>query len=469
MRKRTKNISQGDFVGTEPIISYYNTIKKTIQDYINEISRYNQYKSIISQTEDGTVMDDRSRLIDLYEAIDVQDSRIPGLKETLYSQLTDERYMMAVQDSKGKWIRDEEESKKVCGTQFEKIITGIIESSLFGYTLLEIMPDVNPDTGLLQEVNIIERRNVLPNQHKVVKRQHQWFPNWDLDSEQYKHNYVLINSGGLGMYASLVPMALAKKFTLANYVNFGHTYGQPLIQGKTQSESTNDRKKFAHDIANAATQKIIVTGLDDEIDVKTMAMSNSEKVYTGLISYADAEMSHLLLGSESMAGATQSYVGSTKAHEDIFRARIKKYRHFIENIMNEQVLPVLWYIGYIKNRKARFKYSNQIEMSIDSKIKLFDMLTDTYVVDSEEIEKEFGVHVGQQYNITANSGGSLEVDKEGRLTHVENDGESSSGSSSDDEGKMSDEEYEKRYHHSRYNKKKKKDEPNAKVNFIEEE
>jgi len=466
MRIRKPNISQGDFIGNEPIISYYNTIKKTIQDYILEINRYNQYKSIIGQAEDGTIMDDRSRLIDLYESIDVQDTRIPGLKETLYSQLTQERYMMAVQDKSGKWVRDEEESEKVTGTQFEKIITGIIESLLFGYTLIEIMPDINPDTGLLNEVNIIERRNVLPNQHRVVQRQHQWMPQWDLDSERYRHNYVLVNSGNLGMYASLVPIALAKKFTLANYVNFGHTYGQPLIQGKTQSESDSDRKRLARNIADAATQKIIVTGLDDEIEIKTMAMSNSEKVYTGLIGYADAEMSHLMLGSESMAGATQSYVGSTKAHEDIFRARIKKYRHFIENIMNEQVLPVLWYIGYIKNKKARFRYSNQIEMSIDSKINLFKMLTEAYSVPAEEVEKEFGVHVGQQYNIMTTN--NLEVDDQGHVRRVVENPDQSSSGSSNDTGKMTDEEYEKRYGHGR-GQKKEDEKPVARVNFLEEE
>lgn len=462
MRIRKQNISQGDFITTETLISYYETTKKTIQDYIQEIVRYNQYKSLIGQCDDGTIMDDRSRLINLYEAIDVQDTRIAGLKETLYSQLTDERYMLATQDSNGKWVRNNEESKKVAGTQFEKIITGIIESVMFGYTVLEILPDINPCTGLLQEVNIIERRNILPNQHKIVKRQHQWFPNWDLDAEQYKHTYVLINSGGLGMYASLVPMALAKKFTLANYVNFSHTYGQPLIQGKMQSESEQDRRRFAHNIANAATQKIIVTGLDDEIDIKTMAMSNSEKVYTGLIQYTDAEMSHLILGSESMAGATQSYVGSTKAHEDIFRARIKKYRHLIENIMNEQVMPVLRYIGYIKDPNVMFKYSNQIEMSVEDKINLFKMLTGVYSVPGQVIDKEFGVQVGKQFNIMQN--GELDIDDAGNIHRV-----SVNTGDENDQEIMSDHEYEKRYGHPRKTKKDQKPISQDSVNFLDEE
>ena len=69
-----------------------------------------------------------------------------------------------------------------------------------------------------------------------------------------------------------------------------------------------DRKRLAQDISNAAQNKIIVTGLEDEVDIKTFTMSNSEKIYTGLIQFANKEVSNLILGSESMAGGMQSYV-----------------------------------------------------------------------------------------------------------------------------------------------------------------
>ena len=91
-----------------------------------------------------------------------------------------------------------------------------------------------------------------------------------------------------------------------------------------------DRKRLANSIANAAQKKVIVTGLNDEVDIKTFTMSNSEKIYTGLIGMSNAEVSNLILGSESMAGETQSYVGSTKAHQDIFRDRIDVYREYVE-------------------------------------------------------------------------------------------------------------------------------------------
>lgn len=384
-------INQGK-IDSESLESIFRLSKKTIQEYVAEIERNCRYKSTRSQTVKGTILDDRSRLIDLYEACVQQDAHLRSVLETLESQIIGERYMLAKQNANGQYIRDVEATKKIQGTQFIKIIRGIAESKLYGYTLIELNSSIDPITGKLNDVNIIERRNVLPEQKTVIKRQGIWLPNWDLDNPKYKKNYILINSGDLGLFSATTPLILAKKFTLSNFINFAHTYGLPIIHGKTENESPGDRNKLANDIASAATNRVIVTGLTDEIEVKAFTMSNSEKIYTSLIAFVNAEVSNLVLGSESMAGATQSYVGSTKAHQDVFRDRIKVYREYIENAMNEEVIPRLVAIGYIE-KGLEFKYSGGLEMGVDSKIKLYDFLTDKYEIDPEEITKEFGIVV----------------------------------------------------------------------------
>lgn len=420
--------------------SIFSTSKKVIQEYVREIERSNRYKSVRSNVTEGVVLDDRARLIDLYEACLQQDAHIRAVLETLVSQILGDRYMLARQNEKGKYIKDVEQTQKVQGTQFDKIIRGIVEAKLYGYTLLEIMPGTDPRTGRLREVNIVERRNVLPDQCRVVKRQGMWSPGWDLTDKAYRRNYILVNTGDLGLFSATTPLILAKKFTVANYVNFSSTYGQPIIHGKTVSESNADRKRLANEIVNAAQNKVIVTGLDDEIDIKTFTMSNSEKIYTGLIEFVNKEVSNMILGSESMAGATQSYVGSTKAHQDIFRERIEVYRRFIENVMNEEVLPCLVSMDYIEPG-LEFKYSNRIEMNNEDRIKLYGLLTDKYEIAPDEVEKEFGIHVGRQLNVLQlTEGFAAGGSGEGRV-------------STNDRHIMSDEEYYKRYGHGRGTRK----------------
>lgn len=410
-----KNINQGK-IDSQTLESIFRTSKKTIQEYVSEIERNCRYKSTRSQVVKGVILDDRSRLIDLYEACVQQDAHIRSVLETLESQIIGERYMLAKQNANGQYVRDVEATKKIQGSQFIKIIKGIAESKLYGYTLIEINPTIDPITGKLNDVNLIERRNVLPEQKTVLKRQGIWLPNWDLETPKYKKNYILINSGDLGLFSATTPLILAKKFTLANYINFSHTYGQPIIHGKSESENLGDRNRLANDIASAATNRVIVTGLNDDIDIKAFTMSNSEKIYTSLIELVNAEVSNLILGSESMAGATQSYVGSTKAHQDIFRDRIKVYREYIENAMNEEIIPRLVAMGYIENG-LEFKYSGGLEMSVESKIDLYDFLSDKYEIEPDEIAKEFGVVVKKQFN---NPAGWNDINDDGKVDDKDN-------------------------------------------------
>ena len=423
--------SEATFFNT-PLESIFRTSKKSIQEYTREIERYCRYKSVQSQLARGVVLDDRAQLMDLYESCVQQDAHLSAVLETVESQIIGERYMLARQNDRGKYVKDVEATKKIQGSQFDKIIRGIVESKWYGYTLLEIMPQINPMTGKLAEVNVVERRNVLPNQHRVVLRQGEWEPGWDLDTSKYSKNYVLINTGTLGLFSATTPLILAKKFTLANYVNFSHTYGQPIIHGKAESENTNDRRRLAQEIANAAQNKVIITGLNDAVDVKTFTMSNSEQIYSSLIDFVNKEVSNLIVGSESMAGATQSYVGSTAAHQDIFRERIEVYREYIENVMNEEILPRLMVMGYIPEG-LEFKYANRVEMSNKDKINLYSVITDKYEVGADEIEKEFGIIVGRQFNAV----------QPGTQTGAQ------AATGTEGGARMSDEEYYKRYGRSR--------------------
>lgn len=423
--------SSNEKLDLELLEAIFHTSKKTIQEYVREIERYCRFKSIQSHiTKEGMVLDDRSRLIDLYDACVQQDAHLAGVLETLESQIIGERYMLAKQNEKGKYVKNVEESKKIQGTQFSKIIRGIAEAKLYGYTAIEIMPDIDPLTGRLAEVNLIERRNVLADQRRIIQRSGAWVPGWSFDDPKYSGNYILINSGSLGLFSATTPSILAKKFTVANYVNFSHTYGQPIIHGKTESENIADRKRLANDISSAAQNKVIVTGLNDEVDIKTFTMSNSEKIFTGLIDMVDKDVSNLILGSQSMAGEMQSYVGSTKAHQDVFRDRVESYRDYIENVMNEEVIPRLVKMGFLEPGNE-FKYSKRLEMSNEDQIELYKFLTDKYEVSSDEIEKSFGVVVGKQINLVT---GAVSAGGEG---------------GSNDRHIMSDEEYYRRYGHRR--------------------
>ncbi|MCO7113889.1 hypothetical protein NIB75_19090 [Bacteroides uniformis] len=60
----------------------------------------------VGDTGSGYILDDRARLIDLYEACLQQDAHIRSVVETLESQILGDRYMLARVNEKGKYIKD---------------------------------------------------------------------------------------------------------------------------------------------------------------------------------------------------------------------------------------------------------------------------------------------------------------------------------------------------------------------------
>lgn len=419
--------------------SLFQTSKKTIQEYIRELQRHNRFQSAYRYLNNGTVLDDRGRLIDLYDACVQQDAHLSGVLETLKSQIVGERYMLASQNEKGRYIKDVEETKKIQGVEFIKIINGIVESKLYGYTGLYIAPTLN-ELGKICNIVSIERRNILPDQRRIVQRQGIWMPGWSFDDPKYKDNYVLINTGTLGLFSATTPSILAKKFTMANYVNFSHTYGQPIIHGKSESENSMDRQRLANDIASAAQNKVIVTGTGDDIDIKTFTMSNSESIFTGLISLVDKDVSNLILGSQSVAGEQQAYVGSAKTHENIFRDRIEVYRDYVELVMNEAIIPRLVKMKYIKPG-LEFKYAKRIEMSDEDKIRLFQVLGTQWEMEADSVESEFGIKVKRQLNVGTGIVGGIGGEGD--------ENNSGNGYSSRATRHLTDEQYYRRYGHPR--------------------
>ena len=116
--------SDNSFNG-ELLESIFRTSKKTIQEYVREIERNNRYRSCRQDISSGYILDDRARLIDLYEACLQQDAHIRSVVETLESQILGDRYMLVHVNEKGKYIKDVVNSQKIQGSQFDKIIKGV--------------------------------------------------------------------------------------------------------------------------------------------------------------------------------------------------------------------------------------------------------------------------------------------------------------------------------------------------------
>jgi hypothetical protein len=382
---QTKNKRTDDF-DIDDLYSYFDRSKKTVSDFILEyqnVSNFNYYRNL------GNRLDYRYKLIDLYEYA-MLDLHLTSIVDSLFHQIIGERYTLKNPDG----TTNKEASKLIKNSWFVQYIRGIIESKLFGYSLMEL-GELNKSTGTLKEVRQIERRNVAPKNNLVLEQPHD-STGWDITSEELAEDYVMIDGQeGYGWLLKAIPVVMSKRFALSSHTQYAETYGIPMIVGKTTDDSYEEKKDLANEIAAARDSRVIVTGIEDDITFLNQISNDTNKIYTELVRLTNDELTMLILG-QSATTESQAYVGSAEIQYRVMVDRVEAIREFVTNHINEDLLWRLRDKGMAIPKDVTFCYSNVMEMSPESKKDLFDVLLRSYEIDAEEIEDTFGVKVGRQ-------------------------------------------------------------------------
>ena len=368
------------------LYAYFDRSKKSIADYLSEYqnaSNYNYYKNL------GNKLDYRYRLIDLYD-YGMQDLHLTSIVDSLFHQIVGERY--SIKDAEGNTLKDA--TKLIKKSWFPKYIRGVLESKLYGYTLIEL-GDLDEKTGTLKEVRFVERRNVAPKDNLVLEFIHD-ASGWDITSDELKDDYILVDGEeGFGWMLKALPIVMSKRFALSSHTQYAETYGIPMIVGKTTDDSYEEKKSLANEIAAARDSRVIVTGLEDDITFLNQISNDTNKIYTELVRLTNDELTMLVLG-QSATTESQAYAGSAEIQYRVMVDRVEAIREFVQNNVNEHLLWRLREKGLDIPEGATLQYSNVLEMSPESKKDLFEVLLGSYEVAPEEIYDTFGVVVGRQ-------------------------------------------------------------------------
>jgi len=380
------NVVRDDKLEPKDLYAYFDRSKKSIADYLAEYqnaSNYNYYKNL------GHKLDYRYRLIDLYE-YGMQDLHLTSIVDSLFHQIVGERY--SIKDADGNTLK--EATKLIKKGWFTKYVRGILESKLYGFTLIEL-GDFNEKTGTLDEVRFVERRNVAPKDNLVLEFIHDSV-GWDITSDSLKDDYILVDGEeGFGWMLKALPIVMSKRFALSSHTQYAETYGIPMIVGKTTDDSFSEKKALANEIAAARDSRVIVTGLEDDITFLNQISNDTNKIYTELVRLTNDELTMLILG-QSATTESQAYAGSAEIQYRVMVDRVEAIREFVQNNINEDLIWRLREKGLDIPEGATLQYSNVLEMSPEAKKDLFEVLLGSYEVAPEEIFDTFGVTVGRQ-------------------------------------------------------------------------
>lgn len=269
---------------------------------------------------------------------------------------------------------------------FPRLITYIIESKLFGHSLIEF--DSSQEGEL--SVCLLPRQNVIPTHGKLLfdvaddkgasYREMREFGTWILEFGD-PESYGLLNKA--------VPHILFKRFAQSCWSELCEIYGIPprFIKTDTQDPAMLDRAEaMLRDMGSAA---YFIIDSTEEFQFAKGADTNGD-VYNNLIQLCNSEVSLLIsgaqIGQDTRNGNRSKEETSVKQLDELVRSD----KRYVEDYLNSSVLPALTAIGVLPDG-LRFSYL--AENNLD---KLWSMATQAmphFEVDPIWITETFGIQV----------------------------------------------------------------------------
>jgi len=210
----------------------------------------------------------------------------------------------------------------------------------------------------------------------------------------------------LGLFAEIAPLVLAKKLAMGSWLDFIEKFGVPP-RWVTTDRQDNTRKKELFDmmIAMISNQVAVLTG-NEKIEISQTPNTDAYKVFDQLIERINSEISKRILGATGTTDEN-SFVGSTKVHQDVANDRHEHDKVLIKNLINNVLIPKLLkfssYYAPLANLKFEWDYTE--EMSQEKLIESVAKLGNYYEFDAAELARITGLPIIGNKNTNTPAGG----------------------------------------------------------------
>lgn len=283
---------------------------------------------------------------------------------------------------------------------FNEIISHILDSEYFGYTLIELNRQVAP-AGSNEvpfsdvEVALVPRQNVIPQKGIILK---DYTDDKGLDyinaSEYGTWLLDFGKAGDLGLINQAIPHILFSRFAQSCWSELCEIYGIPPRVMKT---NTRDRQALARaekmmtDMGAAAWFIIDET---EQFEWATNGVPATGEVYNGLIKLCRDNISLLISGAIIGQDTKYGSKGKEVSSQDMLQALVDADQTMVEQYMNDKVLPALYAIGVLPEEGLSLVY-DQAEDLGELWTRTKEILPYKEVSD-EWLKEKFGIEVTGQ-------------------------------------------------------------------------
>ena len=353
-------------------LTVLNRNRKSVEDWVAALKQ-----------ADNVKQPKRAKLIEIYERI-VLDTHLSAIIDNRKNKVTGEKFV--IESPSGEV--DEEATKLFRRPWFNKFCKHALDSIFYGYSLIEL-GELN-ELQELDSVTLIERRNVIPERDEVLlKATDQTGINYlkgalmdELIFVGDKYDYGLLNKA--------VPLVLYKAIAFGSWAQHTEIYAQPFRIAKTNLDDTDLVAQLEGQMQRMGTEGFALLNLGDEFEF-LQAGQFSFQIYNNLIDACNAEISKLIQG-QTMSSDNGSSQSQATVHKGVADEIAESDKEFLENVINEQLIPRLVILGY-PLQDYRFRFDQNKAVSLTEQTALFTTLLQHYDISEETIKETFGIEV----------------------------------------------------------------------------
>lgn len=180
----------------------------------------------------------------------------------------------------------------------------------------------------------------------------------------------LIFVGGVehGFLFDLAKPLLIKDNAFMNWSEWAEKFGNDVVIGRTNAEG-HFKKRFFNMLKNLGSFGFGIVEEDDEIDFKGTSRTDAYMVYDKLMDKVDSYVSKGVFGQDVVSNNTGQVVGTTG--ENIAELYGRADMMFIEDVVNDQLLPLMTANGYnMDGFEFKFSVKEKITLKERSEVDL---------------------------------------------------------------------------------------------------
>ena len=225
------------------------------------------------------------------------------------------------------------------GVFLDDMIKFYLESLFYGYNLIWIKSYTNNTL----DYEIIDRRNVIPNIHKIVSES---YTHEGIDYRDYNESLLFCqaDTDSYGLLESIVPLTILKRHSWVNWDDYEQRFGIPPIYAKVAGTDEKLYAKIGNWLKNLTKNSSSVLPEGTEIDSITTSTQNATGLFGDKIQMINKEISKLIVG-QTMSLEDGSSLSQSQTHEHTAEGLAKTDVKKVIQWLNTSLLPALRYWG----------------------------------------------------------------------------------------------------------------------------